>query len=309
MVRIVRSINDSITLVCFRVCKPIYGKFHYTATTPFYGNHISVLSIDGGGIRGIIPAVVLDYLDKALKAKDPDTPLAHYFDVISGTSTGGMMTAMLAAPYSSHHTTTPLFTPVEVVQFYKKYGTKIFKDRLIDGGVAAYNPAMVAVGEVIQHNEQKEILMLSLGTGTSQAEEKLSGIREVACQLSWLIGHTGLISDVLYSTDMISYHLATVFPSILPANNFLRIQEYNLDPSMEPMDNVDEENMDNLEKVGKMLLQQNVLRMKANITHEIGYTNAQALDSLADILFKERQFRLRNKSMAKEGTPFIETVV
>jgi len=32
-----------------------------------YGNMITILSIDGGGIRGIIPATVLDHLDKALK--------------------------------------------------------------------------------------------------------------------------------------------------------------------------------------------------------------------------------------------------
>ena len=34
---------------------------------PVYGKKISILSIDGGGIKGIIPATVLDHLDKALK--------------------------------------------------------------------------------------------------------------------------------------------------------------------------------------------------------------------------------------------------
>jgi len=34
---------------------------------PNYGDRVSVLSIDGGGIRGIIPASVLVYLDNALK--------------------------------------------------------------------------------------------------------------------------------------------------------------------------------------------------------------------------------------------------
>jgi len=63
-----------------------------------------------------------------LQAKDPTTSLAHYFDVISGTSTGGLMTAMLAAPNStdSDH---PLFTPSEVIEFYKLYGPDIFKAR------------------------------------------------------------------------------------------------------------------------------------------------------------------------------------
>jgi len=63
-----------------------------------------------------------------LQAKDPTTSLAHYFDVISGTSTGGLMTAMLAAP-DSPDSNQPLFTPSEVVKFYKKYGPEIFKSR------------------------------------------------------------------------------------------------------------------------------------------------------------------------------------
>jgi len=36
---------------------------------PSYGNVITILSIDGGGIRGIIPAIILDHLEKALKVK------------------------------------------------------------------------------------------------------------------------------------------------------------------------------------------------------------------------------------------------
>lgn len=48
--------------------------------------------------------------------------------MISGTSTGGLMTAMLAAP-DSPDSNQPLFTPSEVVKFYKKYGPEIFKSR------------------------------------------------------------------------------------------------------------------------------------------------------------------------------------
>jgi len=63
-----------------------------------------------------------------LQAKDPTTSLADYFDVISGTSTGGLMSLMLSAP-SSPGSNTPLFTPSEVVKFYKTYGPDIFKLR------------------------------------------------------------------------------------------------------------------------------------------------------------------------------------
>ena len=57
-------------------------------------------------------------------------------------------------------------------------------------------------------------------------------------------------------------------------------QEYNLDPSLEGMDNATPKNMDNLEKVGKNLLYQNVLRVNVNsfVPIPLDQTNAQALD-------------------------------
>lgn len=36
---------------------------------PKYGNLITVLSIDGGGIRGIIPGVLLAYLESQLQVR------------------------------------------------------------------------------------------------------------------------------------------------------------------------------------------------------------------------------------------------
>lgn len=53
-----------------------------------------ILSIDGGGIRGVIPAVVLKTLENKLPA-----PLYRYFDLIAGTSTGGIIAAGLTAPH------------------------------------------------------------------------------------------------------------------------------------------------------------------------------------------------------------------
>lgn len=53
---------------------------------------IRILSIDGGGIRGIIPVMVLDALEKAIQKKEGDQArLADYFDFIAGTSIGGII--------------------------------------------------------------------------------------------------------------------------------------------------------------------------------------------------------------------------
>ena len=55
-----------------------------------------ILSLDGGGIRGLIPAMVLDECDKILKANNADHSLYAYFDLIIGTSTGGIISLSLA---------------------------------------------------------------------------------------------------------------------------------------------------------------------------------------------------------------------
>ncbi|HEX5422505.1 MAG TPA: patatin-like phospholipase family protein [Candidatus Acidoferrales bacterium] len=47
---------------------------------------IKVLAIDGGGIRGLIPALILSEIQKRLGAD-----LYKFFDLISGTSTGGII--------------------------------------------------------------------------------------------------------------------------------------------------------------------------------------------------------------------------
>jgi patatin-like phospholipase/acyl hydrolase len=54
---------------------------------------LRVLSIDGGGIRGVVPALVLARLE-ALTGQ----PVASLFDLIAGTSTGGILALALACP-------------------------------------------------------------------------------------------------------------------------------------------------------------------------------------------------------------------
>lgn len=53
-----------------------------------------ILAIDGGGIRGVFPAAVLAGLEKAYTG---GTSVADYFDLIVGTSTGGIIALGLGA--------------------------------------------------------------------------------------------------------------------------------------------------------------------------------------------------------------------
>ncbi|KAL3013107.1 hypothetical protein AAZX31_06G035900 [Glycine max] len=91
---------------------------------PTYGNLVTILSIDGGGIRGIIPATILAFLEAQLQELDgEDARLADYFDVIAGTSTGGIVTAMLSAPNDNQR---PLFAAKDIKPFYLEHCPKIF---------------------------------------------------------------------------------------------------------------------------------------------------------------------------------------
>ena len=57
-----------------------------------------ILSIDGGGMRGIVPAYILKKMDEELKARGITRPLYSYFDLIAGTSTGALIAMALSAP-------------------------------------------------------------------------------------------------------------------------------------------------------------------------------------------------------------------
>ncbi|KAG2238470.1 hypothetical protein Bca52824_092262 [Brassica carinata] len=96
--------------------------------SPSYGQHVTILSIDGGGVRGIIPGIVLAYLESQLQELDgEEARLVDYFDVISGTSTGGLIVAMLTAPDKTNpNRNRPLFAAKEIVPFYRKHCPKIF---------------------------------------------------------------------------------------------------------------------------------------------------------------------------------------
>ncbi|KAM3318209.1 hypothetical protein ACQJBY_035766 [Aegilops geniculata] len=88
---------------------------------------VTILSIDGGGVRGIIPATVLAFLEKELQKLDGlDARIADYFDVVAGTSTGGLLTVMLTAPDKDGR---PLFDAKDLAKFYIDESPKIFPQK------------------------------------------------------------------------------------------------------------------------------------------------------------------------------------
>ena len=86
---------------------------------------INVLSIDGGGIRGILPAEILKYVEEKLQdLTDSDIRLADHFDLIVGTSTGGILTCLYCIPDENGK---PKYKAIEASELYLKNGGDIFK--------------------------------------------------------------------------------------------------------------------------------------------------------------------------------------
>ncbi|KAG0591718.1 hypothetical protein M758_1G223900 [Ceratodon purpureus] len=94
---------------------------------------LCILSMDGGGIRGLIAARILTRLENLIKEKLGDETsqvhLSDYFDLFTGSSTGAILATMLVVPDDKGR---PLFTAKGCCDFYSKNGSFIFRPRWYD---------------------------------------------------------------------------------------------------------------------------------------------------------------------------------
>lgn len=70
-----------------------------------------ILSIDGGGIKGVFPASFLSVIEETTGKK-----ISDHFDLIVGTSTGGIIALGLGMGFSAK----------EILEFYEEFGPKVF---------------------------------------------------------------------------------------------------------------------------------------------------------------------------------------
>ena len=84
---------------------------------------MNILSIDGGGIRGIIPGQVLIALENKMQQINPNKRIADVFDLIAGTSTGGILACLYLCPGAGGQ---PKFSAADAVSLYLQHGAEIF---------------------------------------------------------------------------------------------------------------------------------------------------------------------------------------
>lgn len=101
---------------------------------------VRILSIDGGGVRGLIPAVILERLQSLIDvACGPQRRrLADCFDLICGTSTGALIAAGIAA--DTFRGGTAVTSPSDIVRLYCDYASKVFAGRRAIMGRGIFRP-------------------------------------------------------------------------------------------------------------------------------------------------------------------------
>lgn len=82
---------------------------------PFSSDQIvQILSLDGGGLKGLFSASVIETLEEQIGHS-----ISKHFDIITGTSTGGLIALGLGIGKSGN----------EIVKFYQNHGPKIFPNK------------------------------------------------------------------------------------------------------------------------------------------------------------------------------------
>lgn len=289
-----------------------------------------ILSIDGGGIRGLIPATVLAELERAT-----GSPVAASFDLIAGTSTGGILATALGRPDDDGR---PMWTAAQLAGLYETEGPQIFdlslfqaigsafgienekypreqleaalgrylgearlsdslcdlliaayetEQRrpyffkrakaladpaddfrlrevayatsaaptyfeplrletgdtagylsLIDGGVFAANPAMCAYAEARRRHPERDVLLVSLGTGELTRSLPYDEVRGWGMR-EWIWPHTPLLGVMFDGmSDAVDYQLA----HLLGDDRLFRFQT-KLDLANDDMDDASPENL------------------------------------------------------------------
>jgi patatin-like phospholipase/acyl hydrolase len=84
---------------------------------------VKVLCIDGGGIRGLVPALVLAEVERRTGRR-----IAEMVDLVAGTSTGGILACALTRPGADGR---PRFTAAELAGIYVEEGPGIFDRSLL----------------------------------------------------------------------------------------------------------------------------------------------------------------------------------
>ncbi|KAF3777039.1 hypothetical protein EJ110_NYTH46981, partial [Nymphaea thermarum] len=262
-----------------------------SVASPFYHLTLTNVVIPTFDIKLLQPVVFSSYQLKRDPSKD-----AFLSDICISTSAA------------------PTYLPAYYFETKNQHGEKLRSFNLVDGGVAANNPTLVAMSEVlaemvrrnsaflaVKPTDRGRLLVISVGTGSAKAEHKYTaGLASKWGVMGWLLngGSSPLIDTFSQSSaDMVDFHLSVVFHALGSEKHYLRIQDTDLTGDESSVDISTTENLANLVKVGEALLDNPVSRVNLEtgtfepIQNE--GTNKDAIVRFAKILSQERKRRLK----------------
>jgi uncharacterized protein len=132
--------------------------------------YMPLLSVDGGGVRGIIPARILAEIELRTKRTSSDI-----FKMFGGTSTGSIVTAGLNIPDDLNEKK-PKFTGFDIVKIYADRGKDIFPDIKTSLGNSYYykyksDGLMSVLNEYMGETRMSELLNECIVTATDCSNE------------------------------------------------------------------------------------------------------------------------------------------
>ena len=159
-----------------------------------------ILTIDGGGIKGVFPAAFLAELESRL-----GEPIVDYFDLIAGTSTGGIIALALGLG----------LTAKEILQLYEKNGRRIFPQTrgFALQGIFRAKYAKAALPEVLNEAFGQRLL------GESRTRLLIPSLNLAAerVHIYKTSHHIGIVKD--YKVPAVDVALATVAaPTYFPVH-------------------------------------------------------------------------------------------
>lgn len=142
-----------------------------------------VLSLDGGGLRGLITARLLQKISHEI-----GDDWLNKVDVIAGTSTGGILALGLAAGKS----------PAEIAELYVEHGADIFKDSILDNirdlgkliGADYSNKYLDKqlkniFGELRLNDLDKRVVIPTFDLDSGSSKEKMNALKNQGKERKW----------------------------------------------------------------------------------------------------------------------------
>ena len=136
---------------------------------------LPILSIDGGGIRGIVPAIILAHIEKNIQkeTKDDSIRIAHLFDLFVGTSAGGILSALYLTP-DPLFPNKPKFSAAQILEIYKSGAFGIFNHPLTKSNQQKYSVELLedALKELLGNDNTLSQLLKPIVLTAYQLETK-----------------------------------------------------------------------------------------------------------------------------------------